>query len=93
MLGVRPVLTATLAADAEIQQAIFDGLRKIAPEADTRQLSTAANLREALDIDSFDFLNFLIGLHERLGVEIPEADYGRLTTLSALVQYLSQKVS
>ena len=78
--------------DAEIQQAIFDGLRKIAPEADPRQLSPAANLREALDIDSFDFLNFLIGLHERLRVEIPEADYGRLTTLSALVQYLSMKL-
>lgn len=79
--------------ESEIQTAIFDGLRKIAPEADPRQVQPTANLREVLDIDSFDFLNFLIGLHERLGVEIPEADYGRLTTLSALVQYLSQKVS
>lgn len=78
--------------DAEIQQAVFDGLRKIAPEADPRQLQPAANLREALDIDSFDFLNFLIALHQRLGVEIPEADYGRLTTLSTLVQYLSDKL-
>ena len=78
--------------DAEIQQVILDGLRKIAPEADPRQLQLTANLREALDIDSFDFLNFLISLHERLGVEIPEADYGRLTTLSALVQYLSKKL-
>jgi len=77
---------------SDIQAAIFDGLRKIAPEADLRQLSPAANLREALDIDSFDFLNFLIGLHQRLGVEIPEADYGKLTSLSALVQYLSAKM-
>lgn len=77
--------------EAEIQQAIFEGLRKIAPEADPRQLQPTANLREALDIDSFDFLNFLISLHERLGVDIPEADYGRLTTLSALVQYLSTR--
>ena len=79
--------------DAEIQQAIFDSLRKIAPESDPRQLDPAGNLREALDIDSFDFLNFLIGLHERLGVEIPEADYGRLTTLSALIQYLSPRLT
>ena len=78
--------------ESEIQTAIYDGLRKIAPETDPRQLQPAANLREALDIDSFDFLNFLIGLHERLEVEIPEADYGRLTTLSALVQYLSVKL-
>ncbi len=79
--------------ESEIQTAIFDGLRKIAPEADPRQLTPAGNLREALDIDSFDFLNFLIGLHQRLGVEIPEADYGQLTTLSALVQYLSKKLA
>ena len=78
--------------ESEIRTAIFDGLRKIAPETDPRQLSPAENLREALDIDSFDFLNFLISLHERLGVEIPEADYGRLTTLSALVQYLFKKL-
>jgi len=78
---------------AEIQQAIFDGLRKIAPEADPRQLRPAENLREALDIDSFDFLNFLIGLHRRLGVEIPEADYGRLTTLTSLIEYLSPKLT
>ena len=79
--------------ESEIQTAVFDGLRKIAPETDPRQLGPAENLREALDIDSFDFLNFLIGLHERLGVEIPEADYGRLTTLSALTQYLSPRLT
>jgi len=79
--------------ETEIRQAIFDTLRKVAPEADPQQISTDANLRDALDIDSFDFLNVLIGLHERLGVEIPEADYGQLTTVSALVQYLSRKLA
>jgi len=71
-----------------IRQAIADSLRGIAPEADVGRIPPDSNLREALDIDSFDFLNFLIGLHTRLGVEIPEADYGKLTTLSNLVQYL-----
>ena len=77
--------------ETEIRQAIFDAIRPIAPEADPQKIRPDENLREALDIDSFDFLNFLIALHERLGVEIPEADYGRLTTLSALVQYLTPK--
>lgn len=76
---------------AEIQQAIFDALRKVAPEADPRTIRPNENLREALDIDSFDFLNVLIGLHERLGVDISEADYGQLTTLASLVEYLSRK--
>ena len=77
--------------ETEVQQAVFDALRKVAPETDPGQLRPTENLREALDIDSFDFLNLLIGLHEKLGVEIPEADYGRLTTLSELVRYLSAK--
>ena len=78
--------------ETEIRQAVFDALHQIAPEADPRQIPPDDNLREALDIDSFDFLNALIALHKRLGVEIPETDYGQLSTLSALVQYLSGKL-
>jgi acyl carrier protein len=77
--------------ESEIQGVIFELLRRIAPEADPQQVKPNENLRQALDIDSFDFLNFLITLHERLGVEIPEADYGRLSTLSDLVQYLAAR--
>jgi acyl carrier protein len=79
--------------ETEIRQAIFDAVHQIAPEADPQQIRADENLREALDIDSFDFLNVLIGLHERLGVEIPEGDYGQLRTVSALVQYLSRKLA
>lgn len=77
--------------EADIRQSIFAVLRTIAPEADPQKLDPAENLREALDIDSFDFLNLLIGLHEKLNVEIPEADYGQLATLNDLVRYLSAK--
>jgi acyl carrier protein len=49
-------------------------------------------VREALDIDSFDHLNLLIGLNEELGVDIPEADYGQLTTLASIMNYLSARV-
>ena len=79
--------------DTDVTQAIFAALRQIAPETKPEQIRPEENLREALDIDSFDFLNLLIGLHERLGVQIPEADYGRLTTLADLVQYLSLKLA
>ena len=58
-----------------IKDAIWAGLKKIAPEANPADMKGGENLREALDIDSFDFLHFLIGLHDSLGVEIPEADY------------------
>jgi len=82
-----------LISESVIREAIFKGLKKIAPEANPEDLVPDENLREALDIDSFDFLNLLIGLHESLGVEIPEADYSKLTTLNGLVSYLSHRVS
>jgi acyl carrier protein len=47
------------------------------------------DIRETLDIDSFDHLNFLIGLHDKLGVDIPEADYGKLNTMREVIDYLS----
>ena len=77
--------------DAEIKAAILDGLAQIAPESDPAELSPNENVRRALDIDSFDFLNFLIGLHEKLGVDIPEADYGKLNTLDEMVAYLAAR--
>jgi acyl carrier protein len=79
-------------SEDDIKAAIFAGLRKIAPEADPAKLSPTDKVREVLDIDSFDFLNFLIGLHEKLHVEIPEADYGKLTTLAEMVGYLRTRV-
>jgi len=80
-------------SDPEIKNAVFKVLRKIAPEANPDQINAQENLREALDIDSFDFLNFLIGLHEELNIEIPEAAYRKIGTLDQLVNYLSNRLN
>ena len=50
-------------------------------------------LREQLDLDSMDFLNVVIGLHEALGVDIPEVDYPKLFTMNGAVAYLKEKLS
>jgi len=78
--------------EADIKTSIIKGLAQIAPEADFDELSMTENIREELDIDSFDFLNFLIGLDEELGVEIPEDDYEKLVSLNDLISYLSQRI-
>jgi acyl carrier protein len=78
--------------EAQIKEVILKVLGRIAPEADLDTLDPEANVREALDIDSFDHLNLLIGLNEALGVDIPEADYGQLTTLKDILSYLSARV-
>jgi acyl carrier protein len=76
----------------EIREHISEVVHRIAPEADFASLDPDENLREALDIDSFDFLNMLIGINEKLGVNIPEADYRQVSTLKAMVAYLSRHI-
>jgi acyl carrier protein len=51
------------------------------------------NLREQLDLDSMDALNFVIALHEELGVEIPETDYAKLATMDGIVAYLLARLA
>jgi acyl carrier protein len=78
--------------DADIRAVLQEELGNIAPEMDLRNLDPRADLRESLDIDSMDFLNFVIAVHHRLGVDIPELDYPRLITLDGAVAYLGTKL-
>ena len=78
--------------DAEIKNVIFGILKRIAPESDPSALAPDENIRKTLDIDSFDALNFFIRIDEELGISVPEADYGKLNTLSEMLQYFSCRV-
>lgn len=78
--------------EAEIKAALAQELRKLAPEVDLNRIGAGENFREAVDIDSFDFLKLLVGLHDRLGVDIPESDYGKLRSLDDFLKYLSVRV-
>jgi len=78
--------------EAETKQIVLDALSNIAPEADFSSIDPARDLREQIDIDSVDFLNFVIGLHKELGVDIPDADVAKLATLNGCATYLSAKL-
>ena len=71
----------------------LDVLRLIAPEVEPGDIVPSTPLRHQVDLDSMDWLNFLIGLHQRLGVNIPEADYARLITLDNVLDYLQGKLA
>ena len=73
----------------QIRTAVIDALCQVAPEADPAQLRSNVSFRQQLDIDSMDFLRFVIALHEKTGREIPEKDYPKLTTLDGCVAYLA----
>jgi acyl carrier protein len=73
----------------DIRNVVLRQLGAIAPEADLEQLDAKVSLREQLDIDSVDFLNFVIAVHKELHVEIPEKDYPKLMSIQGCVDYLT----
>lgn len=66
-------------------------LTAVAPDVDPTEAKPDEDLREAFDLDSMDLLNFVVGLHERTGLEIPESDYPKLWTLQGCVTYLLER--
>ena len=77
--------------EADIRATVIAELGNIAPETDASTIDPNADLREALDIDSLDFLNFIAAVHKKLGVNVPESDYAKLLTIKDAVSYLMQK--
>jgi acyl carrier protein len=77
---------------ASIRQIVQEELNNIAPEVDMTSVDPAADLREALDIDSMDFLNFITAVHHRLNIDIPETDYRKLVTLDGATAYIVEKL-
>jgi acyl carrier protein len=76
----------------QLKDAVLEALYSVAPEAEGEQLDPAANMRDQLDIDSMDFLNFLVALKDAVGVEVPEADYMHVATLDDCVRYLAARL-
>jgi len=74
--------------EQELRDVVIGTLTEIAPDTDPAAIDPDADLVEQLDIDSMDFLNVVVAIHERTGIEIPERDYGKLSTLNELIVYL-----
>jgi acyl carrier protein len=72
----------------EIKRVVLRLLGEIAPEADLNHLRPDLNFRDQLDIDSMDFLNFVIALDEELHLSIPESDYAKLASLNSVVEFV-----
>ena len=77
----------------EVGQAVIDIITDIVPDEDCSDLDPAAELREQLDLDSMDFLDIVMELRKKYGVEVPEDDYPRLATLNSCIEYLAPKLA
>ena len=78
--------------DRQLRQVIVAALREIAPEITDDELDDHRPLRRQVDLDSIDWLRFLVDLHERLQVDIPEVDYPQLSSVAELIAYLRARL-
>lgn len=82
----------TETAEETLRDTVLRVLTDIAPDIDPADVAPETSLRDDLDLDSMDFLNFVIALNEALGVDIPEADYPSLATLQGCLDYLGARL-
>lgn len=81
------------AVDA-LRALVLDALREVAPDVDAAAApGSDESFVETFGFDSVDFLNFVEGLHQRTGIEIPEREYARLLTVDGCVEYLASRQS
>ena len=79
-------------SENEIEATVLEILSGVAPEARDLRIDPEVNFREQFDFDSLDFLNFVLALDQRFGIEIPESDYPKLSSLAGCVGYLSGRL-
>jgi acyl carrier protein len=78
--------------EADLQRVILEALAEVAPEAQETKIDARVSLRDQLELDSMDFLNFMIAIERSLGVAIPEADYPRVATLAECARYVAARL-
>jgi len=70
---------------------VIDIISDIAPDEDLSAIKPDIRLRDQLQLDSMDFLDIVMELRKRHGIEVPEADYGQLASLQSCADYLTPK--
>jgi acyl carrier protein len=78
-----------MTTEPELRALVVGVLSEVAPDIDATAIDPNADFLEELDIDSMDFLNMVVAINARTGIEIPERDYPKLSTLNSAVSYLA----
>ena len=76
-----------------LSDAVMALLCSIAPEVEPGAIDPARPLRRQVDLDSMNWLDLMVGLKQRFGVEIAEADYARLVTLNDVLDHVQTRLA
>jgi len=74
--------------EATLHKLVIESLTKAAPDVDRNLLDPSINFRDQFEIDSVDFLGFVLDLEKKLGIKIPEVDYPKLSSMNGCLTHL-----
>ncbi len=77
----------------QVKKIILDIIAVVAPDADVSNVKSNVRLRDQLELDSMDFLDIVMELRKRYGVQVPEEEYQELATLQGCVDYLAPQLA
>lgn len=75
----------------DCKKLVTEIIADIAPDEDLSNLKPDVRLRDQLQLDSMDFLDIVMELRKRHGIEVPETDYSQLASLDSCAEYLTPK--
>lgn len=82
----------TLLDPAEIKSKIVSIFGDIAPEIDSTTIDYHGDICNEFGISTIDFYRLIAEVNEVFDIEIPESDYGKITSLNRLVNYVAKGV-
>jgi acyl carrier protein len=84
-------MPATATTPDDVKKIVLSIIAEIAPDEDLSNVKPEVRLRDQLELDSMDFLDIVMELRKKYGIEVPEADYGKLASLDSCAEYLLPK--
>ncbi|MDX2111306.1 MAG: phosphopantetheine-binding protein [Verrucomicrobiota bacterium] len=75
----------------EVKQIVLNIIADIAPDEDLSAVKPDVRLRDQLELDSMDFLDIVMELRKKYGIEVPEDEYPKLASLDSCADYLTPK--
>ncbi len=77
----------------QVRKAIIEIIDELVEEEfDWSTLDDNGSLRDQLSLDSMDFLDIVMELRKRYGVQVPEDEYMELATMQGCINYLEPKL-
>jgi acyl carrier protein len=75
-----------------LRQEVLASLVQAVPDVDASRLDPVTSFRDQWDVDSLDFLTFILDLEKRLDLHVPEEDYPKLSSLNGCLEYFEGRL-